>query len=311
MEVDVPISPRAKQPVPMELALAQATVAEMTAIPAGPHHATLPSMQNRAPFADGVDVGAQALAAGFLNRASGAHTSKTMMLRELRSLMAAEPGEQESNDYRRAVLDENALGKATAATRSKTLEYLRKLYALDGTVPLFAALRTLWPVDRAAQPAIALLGAIARDPLLRATADHVLSQAVGAPVGPAALAVAVSAAFPGRFAPNTLHHIGQNTASSWHQAGYLHGVAKKVRAVPPPPATPAVVFALYLGHLEGAVGPALFSTRWSRVLDADEPTLRAMAEDAARSGWLEYRSSGGMVEITFRHLDDITDWVAA
>jgi hypothetical protein len=69
-----------------------------------------------------------------------------------------------------------------------------------------------------------------------------------------------------------------------------------------------VVYALYLGHLEGDVGPALFATRWARVLGAPEADLRAMAEAAARSGWLDYRSSGGMTEITFQHLDGVTGW---
>jgi hypothetical protein len=68
------------------------------------------------------------------------------------------------------------------------------------------------------------------------------------------------------------------------------------------------VYALFLGHLEGVVGPALFATRWVRILDTPEGELRTMAEVGARSGWLEYRLSGGMTEITFQHLEAVTGW---
>jgi hypothetical protein len=89
-----------------------------------------------------------------------------------------------------------------------------------------------------------------------------------------------------------------------------YGVRNKRRAKPSVDMA-AVVYAMYLGHLEGTAGPALFTTRWAGLLDREASELRAHAEIAARSGWLEYRSSGGMTEITFRHLDDLTGWPGA
>ena len=154
---------------------------------------------------------------------------------------------------------------------------------------------------------LALLCASARDVLLRTTADIVLGASPGAVVAGDELSAAIALAYPGRYSPSTLHNLGQNIISSWVQAGLLAGGRGKHR-VSPVVQAPAAVYALYLGHLEGVVGPALFATRWARVLDAPEADLRAMAEAAARSGWLEYRSSGGMTEITFQHLDGATGW---
>jgi len=247
---------------------------------------------------------AAALGAGFANGPGGAHDGKTMMLPELRALLAAVPGKAAVAQYRQAAIEDNVLAKRTAATRTKTFQYLRKLYALDGSVPIFAALRELWPVDPDAQSIIAVLCAVARDPLLRATLPVIRSLHPGDVTGPAQLAAAVADEFPGRYNPSVLHHIGQNTGATWTQAGLLKGTRTKTR-VSPTTTYPAVVYALYLGHLEGVEGPALLDTTWTALLGTPEVTLRSAADTAARNGWLDIKSAGGMTEITFRHLDSL------
>jgi len=251
-----------------------------------------------------LELPAPLVAAGASNDPIGTHTSKTMMLPELGLLLAAAPGPVLYGEYARVTVEDNALRKGTTATRKKTLSMLRQLYGLSGDVPIFAALRGLWVADPAAQPILALLCATARDPLLRATAHKVLAMQPGDLTGPAELAAEVASAFPNRYKPGTLHHIGQNTGASWTQSGLLRGRLKKerVRARPVPI---AAVYALYLGHLSGLAGPALFTSIWAQLLDTDAASARSLAEGAARAGWLEYASGGGMTEIGFRHLDEI------
>lgn len=251
------------------------------------------------------DVPARALAAGFSNGPDSAHNSKTIMLPELRALLAVTRPGATLADYRIAAVDDDAMEKATVATREKTLYYLRKLYTLERDLPIFAALRELWPLDAQAQPLIAILCALARDPGLRSSADLVLGLEPGMPTGPDEIGVAIAEAMPGRYNPSVLHHMGQNTGASWKQAGILAGRAAKVR-VRPVVTHPAVTYALYLGYLEGRAGLALFDTLWTRALDVLPATLRALAETAAAAGWLDLRSAGGMVEIGFRHLDGLT-----
>jgi hypothetical protein len=236
---------------------------------------------------------------------AGTHTSKTMMLREIRALLAEVPGDVAYDQYAAAIVEGNVLQKSTAATRSKTLLHMRHLYTLDGQVPLFAAFRNFWPQDEAAQPMLALLCATARDPLLRATAEFILASPIGAMVTPVDLGEQIVEAFPGRYKPVTVHHIGQNTGSSWNQAGYLEGRVRKYRTQPD--STPiALAFALYLGHLEGVSGPSLFETLWARIVGGEERWKRDCAAEMGRAGWIDYTSSGGMLEIRFSHLDGLT-----
>src|SRR6185437_5749351 len=90
-----------------------------------------------------VRVPESALAFGFREDSAGVHDSRTIMLAELRALLAACPPSAGLAEYRAAGIGENVVGKATATTRHNTLRRLRQLYALDPTVPLFRALREL------------------------------------------------------------------------------------------------------------------------------------------------------------------------
>lgn len=255
----------------------------------------------------GVWVPERALAAGFSNSPIGTHTGKTMMLPEIRLLLNAVPVDADFGEYRRAAVLENALGKSTSANRSNTLMYLKQLYALRGDVPVFAAMRELWSARHDDQPTLAVLCAAARDVLLRATASHVVALPVGAVLLASDLSSEIERQFPHRYSAATLKNLGSNIAASWTQAGLLAGHREKHRASRPVDVA-AVVYALYLGHLEGLAGPSLFASRWVQMLDESEAGMRAHAEQASRKGWLEYRSSGGMTEITFRHLDALTGW---
>jgi hypothetical protein len=248
-----------------------------------------------------IDVPQSALAFGFLNDPPGTHGSRTMMLAELRLLLAARPATAGMEDYRQAIRDDNALLKKTLATRRESLRRLRELYALNRRVLLFRALRDLWEGDVAAQPLLALLCACARDPILRATADMILAVPKGEQVTPHTISQAAEDGFPGRWNPMTLANIGRHAASSWQQSGHLTGRLAKLRAR----ATsrpPAVAYALLLGYLCGDRGEALFDSLWTRLLDAPLHLLHDQAFIASQQGWLEYRHTGMVTEVSFRHL---------
>ena len=69
----------------------------------------------------------------------GTHTSRTMMLVELRELFRSLPPETDRNGYLAAIVEDNVLGKATEATRRLTSQRLGELYGLDRGLPLFRA----------------------------------------------------------------------------------------------------------------------------------------------------------------------------
>lgn len=61
----------------------------------------------------------------------GTHTSRTMMLAELTELLAVTPVGARREDYAAAIVDDNALGKQTAATRRLTDQRLGGENVLD------------------------------------------------------------------------------------------------------------------------------------------------------------------------------------
>lgn len=231
----------------------------------------------------------------------GTHTSRTIQLAGLATLLAAVPADASPDEYKRAVVDENLLGKRTFNSRRRTYRYLRELYALDPDVLLFRALRDLWSVDVQAQPLLAMLCALARDPALRATAAAVLPLAPGAPVTAHDLAQAVMDRYPGSYSWPVAEKIGRNAASSWTQSGHLNDRNPKRRATPADGA-PATAYALLLGHLEGAVGEGLFTTFWAQVLDVPSAVVLERALSAAQRGLIEVRHGGGVTDVSFRHL---------
>lgn len=231
----------------------------------------------------------------------GSHTSRTVMLDELTALLGAVGIDGTAQDYERAVLQDNVLSKKSDSTRRRSLRYLRELYVLDQASPVFRALSRLWSVDLAAQPLLALLCALGRDPLLRATAPAVLALSEGDAVTSDDLARAVQRAHPGRYSEAIVAKVGRNTASSWTQSGHLRGHSKKVRAAPDTRPSD-VAFALFLGHLAGEAGAALFNTVYARALDRPVYTLYDDAFAAAQRGWIDFRRAGDVVEVGFRHL---------
>jgi hypothetical protein len=79
------------------------------------------------------------------------------MLDELSTLLDSVPPEAGRADYLTAIIEHNALGKQTAATRKLTAQRLTELYVLDPKVALFRVLRRFWQDDPAGRPFLALL----------------------------------------------------------------------------------------------------------------------------------------------------------
>jgi hypothetical protein len=122
-----------------------------------------------------VDVVQENLQFGFVAEPIGTHISRTIMLADLRLLLSSCHLTADIATYRQAVIEENVLHKRTVSTRRLSFKRLRELYILDKSILLFRALRDLWEYEPDAQPMLALLCAVARDPLLRSTVDTVVA----------------------------------------------------------------------------------------------------------------------------------------
>ena len=224
------------------------------------------------------------------------------MLAELGELFAAVSPEAARADYAAAIVDENVLGKATIATRRWTNQRLGELYALDPRVPIFRVLRRLWSVDVPGRPLLAMLCALARDPLLRSTAPAVLALPVGTELVRSSFLDEIRRVVGARLNESVLDKVARNAASSWAQSGHLQGRMRKIRAgVAPTPG--ALAMAFWLGSLEGLGGRALLDCGWTRVLDRAGQDLLPVAFQAKQRGLIHARVGGGVVEINASRLD--------
>jgi hypothetical protein len=235
---------------------------------------------------------------GFKLAEGGAHISRTIMLREITQLVGRALATMSLDDYRRAVVEENLLGKATETTRQKTFRHLRELYSLSDKVPIFALYRDLVRFDSGSITLLSLLTAWTRDPLLRATTPAVLQVKFGDHVFGEDLQQALTEAYPHQYSANNVGKIARNAAASWTQSGHLSGRTKKLRSrVQPRPA--ALTFALVLGYVGGITNTQLFSSIWCRLLDLDPTEARSLAEQAHRQELITLRAVGSVVEVRF------------
>jgi len=224
------------------------------------------------------------------------------MLQELSATFAAVPIESKSSEYPRAVVEENCLRKQTVSTRRLTFQRLRELYALDPVVPLFRILRRLWNLDERSRPLVALLAALARDPLLLATADAIISLPAGAEFQRAAMRDALAKAVEERFNESTLNKVVRNAASSWSQSGHLEGRTFKFRRLISP--TPAsVAFALYLAHAAGLDVKESLNSGWIKVLDCSASAALELATAAKRLQLVDLRMAGDVIDLRLDRLD--------
>lgn len=235
---------------------------------------------------------------GFRFGINGPHAARTMMLEDLRLLMAHTPSHATRADYVAAVVDGNVLGKPTRKARELALRHMATLYALDPVNPIFRALRHLWAASEGAQPLLALAVALARDPLLRGTQAFILAQPLGASVPREAVEALLSSAHPDRFSPASLKSFAQNVAGTWTAAGYLQGRARKTRSmVQPHPESVALL--LFLGYLEGRTGQRLFTSNWVSLLGSSPDEVAAYAVSASHRGLFVFINAGGVKEVRF------------
>ena len=243
---------------------------------------------------------------GFITEPVGTHSSRTIMLSELTSLLAQTASDDSYESLRNAATIHNAVRKSSAAGRAKTFRHLREFYALSIDTPVYAALRRLWDIRNEEKPLLAMLCASARDPVLRASGEFVLSLPYGSGVAKADLEVYLSELFPGRYSETVLPRTLRNLLSSWTQSGHLEGhlIKKRKKATAGPASTS---YALCLGYLCDLRGEALFDTPWTRILDCSISDIHTYAAEASARGLITYKRAGGIVDVDVTSLMPATE----
>lgn len=241
---------------------------------------------------------------GFRFGARGTHTSRTIMLAELKAVLNSVATTARRLEYTTAIVDDNCTGKRTAATRRLTNQRLGELYGLDSSIQIFRVLRHLWEVDAQAHPLLALLCAIARDPLLAATVPVVVPLVPSTELMRDRLPECLREAVGDRLNEAIVGKVARNVASSWSQSGHLAGRTFKKRQLVR--ATPvAMCYALYLGRTAGFRGRELLTSGWAAILDVQPSQAKDLVVEAKRSGLIDFHMAGDVIEFGLDGLDPV------
>jgi hypothetical protein len=226
------------------------------------------------------------------------------MFEDLAAVMAATASSSCRRDYLLAITEGNCLGKPTAATRRLSAQRLSELYALDPSVLVFRVFRKLWDLDGAGRSLLALLLAIARDPLLAATGNSVVPLPPGAEYQREPGRQALLHAAGDRFNASILDKVLRNTASSWTQSGHLEGrtFKKRTRVAA---SVYSATFGLYLAHLVGFRGRDIFASGWFAVLDCSPAQAMELAVEAKRIGLIDMRVGSDVIDLRLDRLDPL------
>lgn len=238
---------------------------------------------------------------GFKSGEKGTHSSRTMMFDDLSTILELIPPESKREVYVDAIIKDNALHKNTFATRKHSAQRLTELYQLEPSALFFRVMRRFWPHDQKGRVLMALLCALARDPMFRLTASLVLDLRPGEELMRRRITDSLKTVVKDRLNDAILDKVIRNASSSWTQSGHLQGRVRKYRHKVQ--ATPySTVYALLLGYLQGIRGTRLFDTVWTKVLDGTIDELRYYALEAKRLGLLDLKIAGDVVEIGFNNL---------
>lgn len=239
---------------------------------------------------------------GFTFTRNSVHTSRTMMLEELKILLSCADSPNLAREGYFSLIDEgNCLGKRSVKTRILTYRHLTELYSLDSSLLLYRALLYFWQREPAGQALIALLCAYSRDSILRASASFILKHQEGATITREALEEFIDEIEPGRFSKATLKSTAQNINSTWTKSNHLIGRTRKIRSRAKPTVA-SVSYALLLGYISGFRGKSLFETEYAKLLDCSFEKVIELAEEASRKGWIILKRVGSVIEVLFPNL---------
>lgn len=244
---------------------------------------------------------AQLKVLGFKFGNSGAHTSRSMMIEELKILLFGRPESATLEDYREDIEVFNVLQKPSENARKYSYQPLVSMYGLSPDIFLFKVFRDWWEQHEESQPILALQLAVARDPFLRHSAELILELDPGQHIARETMEAFLSKDDPDRFSAASLKSFAQNINGTWTQAGYLSGKAKKYREVPEVSYV-NVAYALFLAHCHGLSGQRLFDSFWCRMLAQDKERLYELAHRASLRGLINFKQASEIVEVTFPEL---------
>jgi hypothetical protein len=224
-----------------------------------------------------------------------------MMLDELALLLKGTRADASREAIRKAVVEENLLGKPTASSREKTDFHLQRAYTLDYSKVLWRVLRQFFDMEPQALPLMALVLVYSRDVQLRKSFDLVSSLKAGEELTRVRMEAAMEVAFPDRYSAAMKKSLAQNVNGTWTATGHLMGHSHKHRSRPKPHWL-ATTYAMFVGYLAGVRGQVLLDSVYARLVGVDPLTAADHLSIGSAHGLLRFRNAGGVVETDFSTL---------
>lgn len=227
------------------------------------------------------------------------------MRAEIEHVMAAVPGAATAEEFRRAILDNNAARKGTGTSRMWAWKRLKLRYALDrpANVEFAAFRRAMRDTDPAGRALSAMLMFARLDRLFREATLDLIVPLLARPgivieIDRVREYVERRAAQAGLdWSAESLRSVTNHLASSWKDFGVVEG-SKQRRVVRPRPSHATIRYAVELAKAEGRTDRQVLDAPWFRLLGLDVAGAEAALRAAARDGVLRFRAQAEVVEIT-------------
>ena len=238
---------------------------------------------------------------GFSDAILGAHSARSMMFLEMRTLFHTMPLSVTKDDLVNAIIEENVLEKPTLSSRKKSLRHLIELYGLDTSKALFRVLWDLGHADVDSLSQLCLVCAYVRDPMLRHSFELIRTLRRGEALERATMEQHFENGFPDRFSQATKASMARNVNTTWTFGGHLTGKVKKIRChLEPRPISAA--YAMFVGYLSGLRGERLLDSTFVALVASNRSQLQTALALASARGLLSIKQAAGIVEFDFSNL---------
>jgi hypothetical protein len=241
---------------------------------------------------------AKAKKAGFRDVTGSIHTSQTILANNARTLIEDIGSSSDSWDRESltdSIILKNIFGKRTDSARSGGLRDMIAIYGFDRPPPVTKALLSLWHATRDRSLLLGQL-AIARDPILRATAPVIFDMQPGEASGFRTMMTYLETQYPRRFSNGTLRAVGERCISSWAQMGHLRQGRVRER-VPVVAESAHAAFAAFLAICCGLSGRSILKSGWFQMLDLSPEQAMSLLRRAEAEGQIDLHVAGHVFEV--------------
>ncbi len=237
---------------------------------------------------------------GFSTNKTGGHMARSMMLTEMMQLLAS-PELKTPDDFRRAIEQDNLLGKPTVSSRQKSFRHLVELYGLNPEFTLFRTFHRFAVLNPRCVALLALVCVFCRDAQLRASFCLLEQTAPGTVIPRRLMEDHLESSFPQTFSPAMKASLARNVNTSWTVSGHLQGRVSKTRTLPSPSFLPTT-YALFAGYVSGLRGEFLLRSVFARLVCVTPAQAIDHLKEASKLGLIRLRHAGGVTEMDFTPL---------